>query len=126
MNPEPAATPAAAAGTVAALNPTDIFGALSNEIRWRAVELMAGGAKIRATDLAAALGRDFDVCSKHLSLLAKAGAADWERGADQRTVLYFIPEQFRPRPGVVDYGFCAARFGAAAKLEEVSYPPGKD
>jgi hypothetical protein len=101
------------------LNPTDIFGALSNEIRWRALELMAGGAKIRATDLATALKRDFDICSKHLSLLAKSGAASWERGEDARTVLYFIPEQYRPQPGVVDYGVCAVRFGDAAKPAEL-------
>ena len=118
MNPEPASAPAATGTTDPALNPTDIFGALSNDIRWRAVQLMAGGAKIRATDLAKALGRDFDICSKHLSLLAKSGAADWERGEDQRTVLYFIPEKYRVVPGVVDYGFCAVRFGGAAKLVE--------
>jgi hypothetical protein len=125
MNPQPASTPAAAGTTVPALNPTDIFGALSNDIRWRALELMAGGAKIRATDLTAALGRDFDICSKHLSLLARSGAADWERGEDQRTVLYFIPEQYRPQPGVVDYGFCAVRFGDAAKPAE-RIPMAKD
>jgi len=124
MNPEPASAPAAAETTVPALNPTDIFGALSNDIRWRAMQLMAGGAKIRATDLATALKRDFDICSKHLSLLQASGAADWERGQDQRTVLYFIPEQYRPRPGVVDYGFCRLRFGV--KEEEPVSPFAKD
>ena len=111
-------TTASAGTTVPALNPTDIFGALSNDIRWRAMAMMANGAKICATDLATALKRDFDICSKHLSLLAKSGAADWMRGEDKRTVLYFIPEQYRPQPGVVDYGFCAVRFGEAAKPAE--------
>lgn len=98
------------------LDPTAVFAAFSNAIRWRALQLMADGSQIRATDLAAAIQRDFDICSKHLTILANTGAVDWTRGQDRRTLLYFIPEQYRPQPGVVDYGFCAVRFGDAVKL----------
>jgi hypothetical protein len=100
--------------TASALNPTAVFSALSNDIRWRAVQLMVDGTKIRATDLAAAVvGRDFDICSKHLVTLAQAGVADRVYGQDRRMLFYFIPEQFRPQPGVVNYGFCVLRFGKA-------------
>lgn len=71
---------------------------------------MADGAKIRATDLAAAVKRDFDNCSKHLVILHNSGAVDWVYGEDRRMLFYFIPKQFLPEPGVVDYGFCRLRF----------------
>lgn len=109
------------------LNPTVVFSALSNDIRWRAMQLMADGTKIRATDLAAALGRDFDICSKHLSTLAGTGAVNWTPGEDRRMLFYFIPKQFRPRPGVVDFGFCRLRFGVTeAEAEEAAFWAGKD
>ncbi|HXE42264.1 MAG TPA: hypothetical protein VN516_04485 [Candidatus Baltobacteraceae bacterium] len=99
----------------AQLNPTDIFSALSNDIRWQAMKLMADGTKIRATDLAAAVKRDFDNCSKHLTILRESGAVDWVYGEDRRMLFYFIPEKFRTEPGVVDYGFCQLRFASAVK-----------
>lgn len=102
--------------TSPALNPTAVFAAFSNDIRWRAIQLMTDGSQIRATDLAAVVQRDFDICSKHLTILANAGVVTWTRGKDRRTLLYFIPEKYRPQPGVVDYGFCAVRFGDAVKL----------
>lgn len=113
MSTDPASSHPATEPSPPALNPTAVFSALSNDIRWRAMQLMADGSKIRATDLAAALKRDFDKCSKHLSILAASGAAAWAHGEDRRTVVYFIPEKFRLARGIVDYGFCRLRFGGA-------------
>jgi hypothetical protein len=74
---------------------------------------MAGGAAISATDLAAASGVNVDSAGKHLRVLRAAGAADWRAGEDTRFTHYFIPEKFRPQPGIVDYGFCRLEFPAA-------------
>ena len=74
------------------------------------MKLMADGTKIRATDLARMVKRDFDICSKHLTILRAAGVVDWEAGNDRRMLFYFIPAQFRPEPGTLDYGFCRLRF----------------
>jgi hypothetical protein len=92
------------------LDPVAVFSAFSNPIRWQAMKLMADGTKIRATDLATTIKRDFDICSKHLTILHDSGAVDWAYGEDRRMLFYFIPEKFRTEPGVVDYGFCRLRF----------------
>ena len=101
------------------LDPVTVFAALSNPMRWQAIQLMAGGKKISATDLATAMKRDFDIASKHLKILRESGAVDWVSGEDRRLVFYFIPSAYRPEPGVVDFGFCTLKFSgliAAAQL----------
>src|ERR1035438_5880382 len=100
MSTDPASSQPATEPSPPAPDPTALFSALSNDIRWRAMQLMADGAKIRATDLAAALKRDFDICSKHLSILAASGAADFTPGTDRRMLFYFIPEKFRLGRGI--------------------------
>jgi hypothetical protein len=102
-----------------AMNPVTLLAALGSEVRWQAMRMMAGGAAISASDLAAQTGRDVDSAAKHLRVLRSAGAADWRAGADARFSLYFIPERFRSREGVVDYGFCQFDFSEVL-------PVGKD
>ena len=87
------------------LDPVTVLAALANDIRWQALRMMAGGAAICATDLAANVGRDVDTVGKHLRVLKDSGAVDWRAGADARHTLYFIPERFLPQEGLVDYGF---------------------
>ena len=87
------------------LDPVKVLFALAHDIRWEALRMMAGGASIHATQLAAKFGRDVDGIGKHLRVLAESGAADARAGADARHTLYFIPERFLPQEGVVDSGF---------------------
>jgi hypothetical protein len=94
------------------LDALKVLAALSNDIRWQAMQLMANGTAICATDPAPKVGRDVDTVSKHLRVLQASGAADWRAGEDTRFTFYFVPEKFRPQPGVVDYGFCQFRFPA--------------
>ena len=106
---------ASTAGGAPALDPVTVLAALANDVRWQAMTMMAGGTGISASDLAAASGRDVDSAGKHLRVLRAAGAADWRAGRDTRFTLYFIPEKFRPQPGVVDYGFCRLQFTPPTK-----------
>ena len=92
------------------LDPVTVLAALANDIRWQALRMMAGGAAICATDLAANVGRDVDTVGKHLRVLLAAGVADCRAGQDARFSLYFIPARFRDVAGVVDYGFCQLQF----------------
>ena len=48
------------------LNPVAVFFALGSKIRWPIIQLLADGTPRTATDVASALGRDFDGVSKHL------------------------------------------------------------
>ena len=72
--------------------------------------MMANGQEISASELAAAAHRQFDISAKQLRILNKIGAVQRKAGKDRRFLMYFIPQQFRPEPGVVDYGFCRLRF----------------
>ena len=92
------------------LDPVRVLAALANDVRWQAVRMMAGGAGICASDLAARTGRDVDSAGKHLRILREAGVADWRAGEDTRFTLYFIPARFRELEGVVDFGFCQFQF----------------
>ena len=98
------------AGGASALDPVTVLAALANDVRWQAMTMMANGNGISASDLAAVSGRDVDSAGKHLRVLRSSGAAAWRAGKDTRFTLYFIPEKFRPQPGVVDCGFCRLQF----------------
>jgi len=102
-----------AAGDAPALDAVTVLAALASDVRWQAMTMMADGMAISASDLAAASGRDVDSAGKHLRVLRTSGAVDWRAGEDTRFTLYFIPEKFRPQPGVVDYGFCMLRIASA-------------
>lgn len=62
----------------------EFFAALGNQVRWAAVKLMADGQEVSAIQVAKALGRDFDMVSKHLRILRRVGAVRWKRGEDER------------------------------------------
>jgi len=67
----------------------------------------------RFFDLAAQLGRDPDLVSKHLRVLRDVGVvvAEQDTGGDGRRQLYEVPEEFVTAPGTVDLDFCVLRFG---------------
>ena len=99
------------------IDPADAFFALGHAVRWQAVRMMANGEAVSASDVARSLGRDFDGVSKHLRVLREAGvAASKSAEHDGRLELFYIPESFRPQPGVVDYGFCRLTFPGGAEL----------
>ena len=53
------------------------------------------------------LHRDIDIVIKHLNILRNAGVLDRKTSdQDARFLLYFIPQQWRLRAGVLDFGCC--------------------
>jgi DNA-binding transcriptional ArsR family regulator len=98
--------PVVAGSTV---NAADFFAALGSAIRWPIVQMLATGKAMTATEVASALRRDFDGVSKHLRILREAGVVSSKTGEDKRLMLFFIPPEIRPQPGVLDYGFCRIR-----------------
>lgn len=83
----------------------EFFSALGNEARWAAVKMLADGQELTSIQIAKALGRDFDMVSKHMRILRRVGAVKRKRGEDERTRLYFIPPENRPEPGVLQWGW---------------------
>ncbi len=92
-------------------NPADFFAALGNPLRWEMVKMMAGGKAVSASDVAEALGRNFDGVSKHLKVLLEAGVVEMSLGEDRRFWMYSIPASVRRADGVLDYGFAVIRVG---------------
>lgn len=71
------------------------------------VNIMADGRTLSATELAAVMKRDLDGIIKHLRILLDAGLLSRKQSEqDARFLLYYMPQAFRPRPGVLDYGSC--------------------
>jgi len=95
------------------INPADLFFALGSEVRWPIFQLLADGQPRTATEVAAALGRDFDGVSKHLRLMSEAGVVSAKPGSDRRYLFFSIPPANRQMPGVVDYGICTVRVASA-------------
>ena len=91
------------------LNPVAVFAALGSQVRWPIIQLLADGTPRTATDVASALGRDFDGVSKHLRLMRDAGVVAGEPGEDRRLLFFFIPAENRRDAGVLDYGICTIR-----------------
>jgi hypothetical protein len=99
-----AASPEAKAITIP---PMELFKVLGNPLRWEIMLLFADGRTMSATDAAPALKRPFDVVLKHLRILRDAGLLICQTSSqDARFLLYYMPEQWRPRPGVFDFGWC--------------------
>ena len=111
----PGAGPAPATGSpeIPQLDPVRLFAALGNEVRWAAVQMLAGGAALSAIDVAAALKLDGDSVRKHLRVLLASGAVAAKPGADARLVTYYIPDVFRQAMGALDFGLCRLRLAAA-------------
>lgn len=93
------------------LDPVSVFAALGQPVRWRALQLMAEGEVVYPQKLARQMDAHFDTVAKHLRLLLATGAVAARDGEpDTRFTCYYIPEAFRPEPGVVDYGFARLDF----------------
>ena len=108
---DPISTPASSAGsaaTAAPLNAPDFFFALGSELRWRIFQLLLDGKPRPATEVAAALKRDFDGVSKHLRLMRAAGVLSVVPAEDRRYVLFTIPSE-RWQDAALDYGICLIR-----------------
>ena len=54
--------------------------AVGSPVRLAIVQMLADGREMTASDVAEALGRDFDAVSKHMRVLCNAGVADWRIG----------------------------------------------
>jgi DNA-binding transcriptional ArsR family regulator len=88
-----------------------VLNAVGHSLRWRILKELSSGELRTIGELAAAAGCQYDNTIRHLKILRKAGLVTQERGK-----LYQIPKQYLPAPGqgVVDYGHCLLRLGAAA------------
>jgi len=91
------------------MNVADFFAAMGSAVRWPVIQMLASGKAMTATEVAAALRRDFDGVSKHLRILREAGVVASKEGEDRRQILFYIPAENRPEPGILDYGFCRIR-----------------
>jgi len=100
------------------LDPVTVLAALANVNRWQMVAQLASGAELTIAEVVQATGRSYKAVHKDINVLWSSGAVAVRYGADGRVGIFCIPEKYRLVPGVVDYGFCAVRYGAAAKLAE--------
>ena len=107
------------------LNPVAVLAALGNANRLQMINLMARGEALTLSGLVQTTGRSYKAVHKDMDVLLAAGAVAIRRETDGRVGVFYVPEPYRPQPGVVDYGFCAVRFGDAAKVAE-KVPAGKD
>lgn len=111
VTPSPSPHGASVAPVAPPANLPDFFAALGNPLRWEMVKMLSSGRAMSATEVAAALHRDFDGVSKHLRVLREAGVLRSRAGEDKRLALFFIPEASRRLDGVLDYGSCVIRVG---------------
>lgn len=98
------------------LNPVTVLAALGNGQRLQIVGLMSHGEALTINGLVQSMGRSYRAVHKDMDVLYDAGAVAVRYAEDGRVGLFYIPDGYRPQPGVVDYGFCAVRFGDAAKV----------
>jgi DNA-binding transcriptional ArsR family regulator len=80
------------------------FAALGNPLRWQMVKLLRDGGAMSASQMAKLLSRDFDGVSKHLRVLRQAGVVRSQPGEDRRVEMFYIAEENRPQPGVLQWG----------------------
>jgi hypothetical protein len=94
--------------------PMRLFKVLGNPLRWQLMLLYADGRLMSATDAAPAVQRPFHMVLKHLRILRDAGLLNCQASnQDARFLLYSMPEQWRPRTGVFDFGWCVMNFSAS-------------
>ena len=108
----------------ATLDPVTVLAALANVNRWQIVAQMATGAELTLGSAMQATGRSYKAVHKDMEVLWASGAVAVRYAKDGRVGIFYVPEQYRPKPGVVDYGFCRLRFGV--KEEEPVSPFAKD
>lgn len=73
------------------------------------MKILATGKSVTAEDVAQ-FTSSAGMMRKHLRAMLKAGIVASVPDKDRRRPSYFIPKQFLPEPGVVDYGFCRLKF----------------
>ena len=81
--------------------------ALANPIRWKVLQLIAGGEGIGQSDLGQLYGMSGSAAKKHLEMLVEAGICVRGRGR-----LYRFAPRFQPPTGgpfVIDFGHCLIR-----------------
>ena len=96
-------------------DPTALFQALGNPVRWAVLRKLAADGPQSVNDLAALAGRAQDSMSRHLTLLWKTGAvvAAAPPDGDGRKQFYALPPGcLREGAGgkEADYGACVLRF----------------
>jgi predicted transcriptional regulator len=83
----------------------NVCNALSNAVRWRAIQrIIAVGQPMSVSQLAARERLSGDAMSRHMQVMEKAGVVASHPGVDRRCTCYFVPEQFRQTPGMLDFG----------------------
>jgi DNA-binding transcriptional ArsR family regulator len=100
------------------LDPVAVLAALGNVNRLQMVARMAQGEALTINGWVASSGRSYKAVHKDMDVLWSSGAVALRRETDGRVGIFYVLEKYRVVPGVVDYGFCAVRFGDAAKLAE--------
>jgi hypothetical protein len=106
---ETSPTPPATKKSANAINPFAAFIAFSHPARWESLKIMATGKAVTAGDVTQ-FASSVDMMRKHLRVLADAGVVSVSRAEDGRMPSYSVPPEFRPQPGLLDYGFCVVRF----------------
>ncbi len=100
------------------LDAVTVLAALANINRWQMVAQMARGEMLTLNGLVETTKRSYKSVHKDMDVLYASGAVAVKFGEDKRVGWFYVPEQYRRQPGVVDYGCCAVRFGDAAKVAE--------
>jgi DNA-binding transcriptional ArsR family regulator len=96
-------------------NHVRLLQAVADPVRWGILRELAAGEPLPVQELAARLGRDANLISKHLRVLRETGAVSVSPSpdGDGRKQCYAVPPAFRRvdeagRP-MLDYGVCALR-----------------
>ena len=91
----------------ATISPVRLFKLLGNPLRWELMLLYADGRSMSATDVAPLVHRPFHIVLKHLRILRDGGLLQCiPSSEDARYLLYSMPGQWRPSPGVFNFGWC--------------------
>ena len=105
------AEPSAAAPVRSSIHPAVVHAALGNKLRWEMMGMMADGKTLTAREASRTLRQDVNTIMKHLRLLRRLGLIEAiSSDQDARYLFYYIPERWRPQPGVFDCAGCTARF----------------
>lgn len=91
-----------------------VLSALANAQRLEMVRRMSRGETLTINGLVETTGRSYKAVHKDLGILLATGVVAVAYGEDKRLGLFSVPAQYRSQPGVVDFGFCAVRFGEVA------------
>lgn len=86
-----------------------VFAALGSEVRLKIVKMLLERQPLCVTEIAAALGRKPDGVGQHLIVLLEAGVVQAFFGQDRRQTVYSIPESYRTKEGLLDFGVCTVQ-----------------